>query len=254
MRGPQATKTNTAGCQYGTPGCNGWGTHICPLPTRRNDMSVNAIAFHSVKGGAGCTTVAALFAMQMHRAGHDVHLSTAGSRDDLDDVATLFALPGIDDYRIVGVRPGFTMGMTRNLPDPSDAPYLGDLANVVQVIDVGTRHSWTAWPVATTATVLVTRTDFLSLRRGLIAEDMDRIGGIVVLEDPNWPLGNRDVADVLGRPVLEVFPCDDRFQRHVDSGLLVNDRSVHDRVTADLFPTLRSLITVPQVDRITEGR
>lgn len=203
----------------------------------------NTIAFHSVKGGAGCTTVAALFAMQMHRAGRDVHLSTAGSRDDLDDVANLFALPGIDDYRISGVRPGFTMGLSRNLPDPSDAPYLGDLANVVQVIDVGTRHGWTSWP-ASTATVLVTRTDFLSLRRGLVAEDVDRIGGIVVLEDPTWPLGNRDVADVLGRPVLEVFPCDDRFQRSVDSGLLVSDRAVHDRVTADLFPNLARLITL----------
>lgn len=253
MRGPQATKVNTAGCKYGTPGCNGFGTHICPLPTRRN-MSTNTIAFHSVKGGAGCTTVAALFAMQMHRAGHDVHLSTAGSRDDLDDVATIFALPGINDYRIVGVRPGFTMGTTRSLPDPSDAPYLGDLANVVQVIDVGTRHSWTAWPVATTATVLVTRTDFLSLRRLTGALSPERLNGTVVLEDPNWPLDNRDVASVLGRPVLEVFPCDARFQRHVDSGLLVNDRAVHDRVTADLFPTLRRLITVPLVDRITEGR
>lgn len=201
----------------------------------------NTIAFHSVKGGAGCTTVAALFAMQLHRAGQQVHLSTAGSREQLDDVAALFALPGITDYRIAGVRPGFTMGTTRSLPDVGDHPFLGDLANTIQVIDVGDRHSWTAFP-ADVATVLVLRSDYLSIRRALHAEDTDRLTGLVVLEDPNWPLGTRDVADVVGRPVLETFAVDARFQRSIDSGLLVNDRAVHDRVTANLFPNLARLI------------
>lgn len=201
----------------------------------------NTIAFHSVKGGAGCTTVAALFAMQLHRAGHDVHLSTAGSREQLDDVAALFALPGIDDYRMVGVLPGFTIGLSRSnamtpLPDPDLAP-----PNAIQVIDVGTRHSWMAWPRGT-ATLLVLRSDYLSIRRALRAEDTDHLTGLVVLEDPNWPLGTRDVTDVVGRPVLETFATDARFQRSIDSGLLIDQAIIGGRVTASMFPNLVRLI------------
>lgn len=226
-------------------------------------MPTNTIAFHSVKGGSGCSTVAALFALQLHRAGHAVHLSTAGSRDDIDDVATLFAMPGVDDYAITEVRPGFTMGMSRSMArcvlcghahreqECLDCPLVAPCSsrqhqhapasNAIQVIDVGNRHSWTAWP-AGTPTVLVLRTDYLSIRRALVTGDTHRLTGLVVLEDPHWPLGNRQVSDVLGRPVLESFPCDDRFQRIVDSGLLVTLRVVHNRATANMFPALARLI------------
>lgn len=185
------------------------------------------IAFHSVKGGAGCTTVASLFALQLHRGQNPVHLSTAGSREQLDDVANILGVKGINDYRIGPVGPDFTIGVDRSLPDPSQAPYLGDLADVIQVVDVGMRHPMTAWPV-TTAVVLVIRNDIMSLQRAMYQPlPVARISGLVVLEDPTWPLHDIDVSEAMGLPILETFTTDARFQRHLDAGIIHASRHPH---------------------------
>lgn len=190
------------------------------------------IAFHSVKGGAGCTTVATLFALQVHRADTPVHLSTAGNRQQLADVAAILGLPGIDDYAMQLIRPGFTMGLARSI---GTGPYVGDLADIVQVVDAGTRYSWDHNPTGADV-VLVMRNDYLSLRRAVEAQERTRPSGIVLLEDPSWPLGEADVADVVGLPVLETFQTDAAFQRHMDAGIIAARRHPH------YFPHLAGLI------------
>jgi cellulose biosynthesis protein BcsQ len=69
--------------------------------------------------------------------------------------------------------------------------------------------------------VVVIRPCYLALRRAAIDELVRSASGIVVVEEPGRALGSREVADVLGIPVLASVPARASIARVVDAGVLV---------------------------------
>jgi hypothetical protein len=69
------------------------------------------------------------------------------------------------------------------------------------------------------SSLFVTRACYLALRRALrVGVDAD---GVVLLAEPGRALGRRDVADLLGLPVVGVVEADPAVARAVDAGTLV---------------------------------
>ena len=69
------------------------------------------------------------------------------------------------------------------------------------------------------SSLFVTRACYLSLRRAMrVGVDAD---GVVLLAEPGRSLGRRDVAEVLGLPVIGVVEADPAVARAVDAGTLV---------------------------------
>lgn len=68
------------------------------------------------------------------------------------------------------------------------------------------------------SSLLVTRACYLGLRRSVRHEL--RPDGVVLVVEPGRCLGRREVADVLGAPVVAEVPLDPSVARAVDAGLL----------------------------------
>jgi cellulose biosynthesis protein BcsQ len=69
--------------------------------------------------------------------------------------------------------------------------------------------------------VIVIRACYLALRRAASDELVRSASGIVMVEEPGRALGAREVADVLGVPVLASVPVRATVARVVDAGVLV---------------------------------
>jgi hypothetical protein len=69
--------------------------------------------------------------------------------------------------------------------------------------------------------VVVLRPCYLALRRAASDELVRSASGVVVVEEPGRALGAREVADVLGVPVLASVPARAAIARVVDAGVLV---------------------------------
>ena len=69
--------------------------------------------------------------------------------------------------------------------------------------------------------VVVIRACYLALRRGAADELVKGASGIVVMEEAGRALGTREVADVLGVPVLATIPVRAAIARVIDAGVLV---------------------------------
>jgi cellulose biosynthesis protein BcsQ len=69
--------------------------------------------------------------------------------------------------------------------------------------------------------VVVIKPCYLALRRAAADELVRAASGIVVVEEPGRALGAREVADVLGVPVLASVPARAAIARVVDAGVLV---------------------------------
>jgi len=69
--------------------------------------------------------------------------------------------------------------------------------------------------------VVVVRPCYLALRRAAGDELVTSASGVVVVEEPGRALGTREVADVLGVPVLASVPVRAAIARVVDAGVLV---------------------------------
>jgi hypothetical protein len=69
--------------------------------------------------------------------------------------------------------------------------------------------------------VIVIRPCYLALRRAATDELVQTASGIVIVEEPGRALGAREVADVLGVPVLATVPVRAGIARVVDAGVLV---------------------------------
>jgi cellulose biosynthesis protein BcsQ len=69
--------------------------------------------------------------------------------------------------------------------------------------------------------VIVIRPCYLALRRAASEELVRTASGIVIVEEPGRALGAREVADVLGVPVLASVPVRATVARVVDAGVLV---------------------------------
>jgi cellulose biosynthesis protein BcsQ len=70
--------------------------------------------------------------------------------------------------------------------------------------------------------VVVLRPCYLALRRAAAHELVRAASGVVVVEEPGRALGAREVADVLGVPVLASVPSRAAIARVVDAGVLVS--------------------------------
>ena len=65
---------------------------------------------------------------------------------------------------------------------------------------------------------MVVRGCYLTLRRAVAAPGLGVTHGVVLVDEPGRSLGAREVADVLGRPVLARVPVRAAIARAVDAG------------------------------------
>jgi hypothetical protein len=70
--------------------------------------------------------------------------------------------------------------------------------------------------------VMVVRGCYLTLRRAVAAPGLAATHGIVLVDEPGRSLGAREVADVLGRPVLARVPVRTAIARAVDAGVIAS--------------------------------
>jgi hypothetical protein len=206
------------------------------------------VCFWSPKGGSGTSTVAAAFA--------GVLASLAAGARAVDLAGDLPALLGCDDDPERGVADWLALGvaapaealgrLTRAVDGDIGLLPLGHggalrdaspeagaaLATVLQqdpvptVVDGG-RAEWPAVrAVAAVAdqTWLVVRPCYTTLRRAVRHELLEATGGIVFVDEPGRTLSARDVADVLGRPVVARIPWRVAIARRADSGRIAVER------------------------------
>jgi hypothetical protein len=72
------------------------------------------------------------------------------------------------------------------------------------------------------ATIVVVRGCYLTLRRSVRHPVLGRTAGLVVVEEPGRAIGAKEIADVLGRPVIARVPARDSVARAVDAGVLAH--------------------------------
>ena len=152
----------------------------------------HTIHLYGAKGGVGTSTVAAMVALDAADAGYRVHLRA----DDFDTVADLRVILGLPAGEIA-------------LMGPADGPRL-------TVFDHGT-----TWPAAEDGeTYLVTRACYLALRRAV----GHRPDGVILLEEAGRALDGRDVAEVIGAPIVATIPVSPDIARAIDAGILATSR------------------------------
>jgi cellulose biosynthesis protein BcsQ len=205
------------------------------------------LSLWSPKGGCGTSVLAAAMAVTLGRGGHG-----ACRLADLDgDQPAIFGLGtepllGLLDWLDAGpeaptealerlaleVAPGVALlplGGQRSphVPPPSAeagaalAVALRDGA-VPVVADCGRAAEAATRAVAEVAdaTVVVVRGCYLALRRAVSSPVLARTVGAALVEEPGRSLSRREVADVLGVPVLARVAFRDQIFRAVDAGVL----------------------------------
>ncbi len=180
--------------------------------------------FYSTKGGQGCSTVAAAYALLLDQRGETVHIE-AGRPDDM---AVLLGLaPGTFQ-----VTPNITLG-----------PILSTDLDLVDhmVRDAGQSRQGPVGGLGTR--VLVVRNCYPALRAALECDV--RPDKVVMIKEKDRALDERDVAAVLQMPVT-VLHHDPAVARSVDSGLLAFRRlpSATSRALETLLP--------PAIERVPE--
>jgi hypothetical protein len=206
------------------------------------------VCFWSPKGGSGTSTVAAAFA--------GVLASLVGGVRAVDLAGDLPALLGCDHDPDRGVADWLALGVAA----PADAlgrltlavdgdiglvplgsvdalrgasPESGAaLATVLQqgavpaVVDAGRAEHAAVRGVAAVAdhTWLVVRPCYTTLRRAVRHELLEVTTGIVFVDEPGRTLSVRDVAEVLGRPVVARVPWRVAVARRADSGRIAVER------------------------------
>ena len=150
------------------------------------------------KGGVGTSTVAALHALALARAGHPTTLVAASG--DHGELAAILGMPEgsgpVDANAAAGVA-------------------AGERSRVV-VVDGGCDP---ALERAVSRRLVVVRLCYLALRRAL-ATGMAGTDGVVVVVEAERSLGVDDVEAVLGRPVVARVAVTAAMARLLDAGLL----------------------------------
>jgi hypothetical protein len=90
----------------------------------------------------------------------------------------------------------------------------------VGVLDASTAPALDALVEVADASVVVLRSCYLALRRAVRLDATSRASGAVLVEEGGRALGARDVASVLGVPVLATVPVRGAVARAVDAGVL----------------------------------
>ena len=156
------------------------------------------------KGGVGTSTVAVLHALSVADTGRRVRL-TATAPAGVEDLAAILAVPTPAPGEVVEVAPGLSLG------DEADR-------GAHNVIDGGTdTFSDHDGPV-----YLVVRNCYISVRRALLAPPTT--AGVVLMMESGRSLGRRDVAEVVGVPIVAEVEVTAPVARLIDAGLLVSSR------------------------------
>ena len=122
--------------------------------------------------------------------------------------------------------PGSSIGRARTPPAHAEAGAALGVAlrdgPVPTFVDLGRASGPAAGAVLEVADVglVVVRGCYLTLRRAVAAPGLAATHGVVVVDEPGRSLGAREVADVLGRPVLARVPVRSAIARVVDAGVV----------------------------------
>ena len=174
--------------------------------TQHLQLPTNAVTVHfwGAKGGVGTSTIAALHAIALARAGYPTTLT--GLPPQLDDLAALLAIPAPHEA-VLDVN-----AIAASATAPALRPYA--------VIDGGVNPAVGTEP---SERYLVTRPCYLALRR---ATETGVAGtqGVVLVVEPQRSLGQRDVEDVLGLPVVATMEITATTARCIDAGLIATRR------------------------------
>jgi len=201
-------------------------------------------ALWSPKGGSGTTTVAAACALAAARG--------AGARlADLEgDQAAMLGMAadpptGLADWLAAGpdaptealdrlgvdAAPRLTLlprGSSEGPPASAAAGAALGVAlrdsSVPTLADLGTASSPAAQAMLEVSDVglMVVRGCYLTLRRAVAAPGLAATHGILLVDEAGRSLGAREVADVLGRPVLARFPVRSAVARAIDAGVIAS--------------------------------
>jgi hypothetical protein len=145
-----------------------------------------------------------------------------GAPTDALDRLAVEAVPGVtlvpsgDEPAALAPRPAAEAGAALAVA-LRDAP-------VPTLVDAGTAQEPAARALLEVAdvTLVVVRGCYLTLRRAVRHPALGRAAGIVVVEEPGRAIGAREIADVLGRPVVARVPARDAIARAVDAGVLAH--------------------------------
>lgn len=175
------------------------------------------------KGGVGTTTVAAALAL-------------TASTDRLADVRAvhrddLYAMLGFGGRDYPDGQP-VTGNHNLTMFDHGERAHLD---GTIIVNDNGTNID--AISDASGYRLLVTRGCYMALRRAVHEEAVKHIDGIILVEEPGRALGRREVADVIGKPIVATIPVKDTICRAIDAGVLVH------RLPDDLRRAARNILT-----------
>ena len=201
------------------------------------------LALWSPKGGSGTSVVAASCSLVLARA------AAARLADRDGDQPALLGLgsdpsPGLADWLAAGpeapsdalariaveAAPGLAL-LPAGGADPRRAlPEAGAALAVIlrddplpTVADLGraAAPALEAIVEVADASVVVVKGCYLALRRAVRSPLVRRAAGAVLVDEPGRSLGEREVADVLGVPVLATFQVRPTVARTVDAGVLV---------------------------------
>ena len=190
-----------------------------------------SIAFWSVKGGQGTTTVAATTAVLSSRKTKTVLVDYA------DDCCAVFGQPNFtakDPVRVVNDGLSIACGL-REMLDGRVVFDLGNLSEIpdhAELLNIARRAE---------TSILVLRPCFLALRRAnkFIGEHPDlKPDGIVLVEESNRALHVEDVEAAVGARVVARIPLDTEVSRAVDAGVLASCRLPHS--VRDMFDIVMS--------------
>jgi len=203
------------------------------------------VCFWSPKGGSGTSVLAAAAALVLAREGPVRIADVAG---DIPAVLGLATDPdqGLRDWMCAGpeaptdalerlssdVGNGLTLLPAGTGEVAAAAPEAGAALAVAlradprpTVVDVGVlgghpQHALHALVEVADASVIVVRGCYLALRRAVHVDLTMRASGAVFVDEAGRSLGSRDVANVLGVPILATVGLRASTARAVDAGVL----------------------------------
>jgi cellulose biosynthesis protein BcsQ len=205
------------------------------------------IALWSPKGGSGTSVLAAALAVVLARepssgcrlgdlGGDQPAIFGLGAEPELGLTDWLTAGPETPtealDRLSIEVAPGVALlplgGSPPTLATRPAAEAGAALAvalrdgTAASVVDCGSAAEPAARAVAEVAdaAVVVVRACYLALRRAVRSPVLACTVGAVLVEEPGRSLARREVADVLGTPVLARVPVREQVARAVDAGVL----------------------------------
>lgn len=190
------------------------------------------IACWSVKGGSGASVVAALLAVAVANARSTVLIDADGDQPAIFGVAapsTGFRewwMSDVDSAALLRlatvISPTLRLVPAGGMAADGERIFAG-ISGMTTIVDAGTiRHDDFRTQIVeeSSKSLLVIRPCYLAAQRASLSSL--RIDGLVVIEEQGRSLRARDLADVVGAPVVATLPWDLSLARVIDAGRLGN--------------------------------